>query len=80
MITRPSLFGGPANTATRQPELFADDGGHLDTDQPCPVCGRALVRTESGQTCFNGCIGLRIDAPADADEFDVWALTNDLTT
>lgn len=78
-MTRPSLFGGPANTTTKQAELFPDTGDRLDTDAPCPVCGRALVRTASGQTCFNGCIGLRVDAPTDADEFDVWALQSNLT-
>lgn len=62
------LFGQPLNTGGRQPELFPDNGGHLDTDAECPQCGKPMVTTPSGfVTCFWGCVGLREQANADGD-------------
>lgn len=70
----------PADTQTVQPDLFPDDGAHLDVDR-CPTCGKQRTRTPSGfVTCWNNCSGLQPAAPLDADEWDEWALHEGLTT
>lgn len=61
MTTQPRLWG-TADTATVQPELFADDGGHLDVAERCPECRRQLCRTVSEYvTCPMGHIRLLMD-------------------
>lgn len=83
MTTQPTMFGY-AVTTTAQPELFANDGKHLDRAERCPECLEPLVLTPNGYiACPMGhgrLIEQTNDAPAEADAFDLWALAEGLTT
>lgn len=83
-MTKQPRFWGHSDTVTAQAELFTGDDW-ADLGLSCAACGASMVRTPNGYAaCPKGHEKLIetmvMDAPTGADEFDMWALAEGLTT